>query len=245
MTVATKFFNWPRSGIDNERPPYEACSPNLVTLRSYLQGRWGGEYLGCHGDRDNRDGTSLSTHAYGAALDWRYPTRQLAVAEILPFLIDNSAELGIMSIHDYVADRIWHAGRTSSTNPADWWKIQNGAGAGMGEAWATYLHIETHPDAFALSTPIADRLTTQPPNPDPQEDDMTPEQSRKLDAIHDALLVKSYADGSSLSVVHAVHQIHVIMRTFWDGYPGNIQDGPGVFARTIKRIAGHLGVDTK
>jgi hypothetical protein len=143
---------------------------------------WGGQPLGTSDyDRPIRDGTVPSAHSYGAATDWRYepnwlpgtnPTpvpRKVIVDELIPWLINNSLELRIDSIHDYVGDRIWHAGRTMYLDDAHtrWWKDQNGAGAGMGESWARYLHIETTLPGFKDTTVILERPGIADPHPPP------------------------------------------------------------------------------
>lgn len=176
MTVTTSFFNWQYSGLDPFKAPYEDKSPNLVALDDYLLDRWGGQVVGGHRNRDIGGSGRWSSHAYGAASDWRYedttngnraPGRAVLLAEIIPWLIEWSAELGIDAIHDYVGSRIWRAGRTSSTDPNDWWKHSDGSA--MGEAWAQWLHIETHRDTFMDATPIDQRLTHPPI---PKDDDI-------------------------------------------------------------------------
>lgn len=173
MTIQRRFFEWSKSGLDWSKPPYEACSPNLLALRAHLDATWpGGQYLGCQGNRDIRAGGTVSTHSYGAAFDWRYP--DASANAVIVFLIANSAELGVDAIHDYLRSRIWHAGRTPDLGDAytAWWRPQTPSTVnGMGQAWANYLHIETHPDAFTTSTPISPRLA--PPPPILEEDDMT------------------------------------------------------------------------
>jgi hypothetical protein len=165
--IQTQFFNWSSSGLNYDAPPYEACSPNLTQLLTYLVTRWGGYTLGCHHDRTIRDGTSISAHAYGAALDWRYTpvgegqkdiNRAMIVQVILPWLIDHSAELHLDAIHDYYGSRIWRAGRTPNIGDAHslWWKPNDGSG--MGDEWATYLHLETHRQGFTDDSPISGRV---------------------------------------------------------------------------------------
>lgn len=169
MTVQPQFFDWVRSGLPFDQPPYEACSPNLRALRDYIVGRWpGGQDLGCEGDRTVRQGVTQSEHSWGAAWDWRYPAG--AGPEISRWVIDHSRELGVCSIHDYLGDRIWRAGRTEALTDAHgaWWRTQNGAGAGMGESWADYFHFVTTFDMFHNTTRVADRLPPPlPPPPDP------------------------------------------------------------------------------
>lgn len=180
MTVAQSFYDWQYSKLNYNQSPYERCSPNLVQILAELQRRWGGYSLGCEADRPIRDGSLPSSHSFGAAIDWRYTpvpagrrdvTRGTVNTEVIPWLIGNSLELHVDAIHDYVADRIWRAARTNNVSDAygSWWKKQYGAGAGMGEAWATYLHIETHPYGWGDATPVGQRKTGVPLPPLPPD----------------------------------------------------------------------------
>lgn len=80
-----------------------------------------------------------------------------------------------------------------------------------------------------------------PPPPDPGDGDLTPEQAQKLDDIHDALLADGYPFPGMVNMRTQVDRIYTIMNVFWDGFPGNIKDGPGVLARTIKNVAVKVG----
>lgn len=168
MTIQTTHYDWQRSGLNWDKAPYESCAPNLIVLADFIQDRWGGQHLGCHGDRPIRAGSTISVHAYGRAFDWRYDKlsinavaigRVRALTEVIPWIIANSAELHIQQIHDYYGDRIWKAGRTKNVGEAHslWWKKQDGAGSGMGESWATYFHFECHRTGDADTTPISER----------------------------------------------------------------------------------------
>lgn len=166
MTVATSFFNWQTSGLNPSSWP---ASPNLLALRQHLLAAHGGQYLGGKANRPIVGGTSISTHAFDA-LDWRYqdpgPGRAFTVEWIIPWLIDHSAELGIDAIHDYAGSRIWRAGRTSDVADAHgrWWK-QQAKGSQMGQAWALWLHIESHRDTYHDARPIPARLAGTPAPP--------------------------------------------------------------------------------
>jgi len=153
MTIMTKFFNWQQS-----RPgaPYTKASPNLLSLRKYLTERYGGQNLGIYGNRNITGGKSPSSHAFGAAMDWRYqnpgPGRQVLTGEILPFLINHSAELGVQAIHDYFGCQVWRAGR-------GWLAQRKGShGGSMGASWALWIHIEVHPEHWADARPVAEKL---------------------------------------------------------------------------------------
>ncbi len=165
--VNTSFTDWQQHRPDPD-PAFDTCSPNLQTIFAYLASRWGFTLLGCRVVRPIRGAGASgppSSHTFGAAIDASYGTgRAQALAEVLPWLIDNSDALHVQAIHDYIGSRIWRAGRTPNVSDATtaWWKTQP-AGNGMGESWATYLHIETTPAGWADATPIAVRLV--PPDP--------------------------------------------------------------------------------
>lgn len=164
--IGSTFYNW-----QTHRPTPDAnfnrCSPNLVVLGTELGSRWSMTNNGCYGVRPIRGGSAPSSHSYGAAIDRTYNTigRARVVAEVLPWLINHSAELHIDAIHDYLAARIWHAGRTTDIGDAhtQWWATQpRSTVTGMGQSWATYLHIETTRDGWADNTPTANRMTSVP-----------------------------------------------------------------------------------
>jgi peptidoglycan hydrolase-like protein with peptidoglycan-binding domain len=149
MTEATKFFSWQKAG--EPTPQYSTASPNLKQLAKYIGQRWKLKNLGIYNRRPIRGGTSWSSHAFGAALDAGFTNRTVLDAEILPFLIGYSEELGIQRIHDYQNKRYWEAGK-------GWVKRS----PGDGDAW---IHVETHPTAWGNDTPIADRLSESPQSP--------------------------------------------------------------------------------
>lgn len=143
MTFAAEYDDWAR--IDPKGMP-SGCSTNLVALLMEMREKWPGTAsLGCFGRRPVRGGTKPSTHSWGAAIDIRpNVTRESMLGEVIPYLVGWSAEWHIQRINDYVGCRIWTAGRTASTDDAcdAWWKAQR-RHDGFGEAWATYLHVET------------------------------------------------------------------------------------------------------
>lgn len=155
MSVNAQFFSW-QNGIQ-PGPPYNYFSPNLKALKEHVLGMWGGMSLGGYNVRPVRAGRSWSSHAFGAAWDWRWhnpgPGRHTLEHQVLPFLVENAAVLGVQVIHHYVGryggENRWQVGK-------GWYK----ANIGSGGPW---LHIETTPDMWANATPVADRLT--PPVP--------------------------------------------------------------------------------
>lgn len=197
MTVNTSpAKNWSTHNGGQDDPRYNACSPNLIAIAFELRRRWpasatfsGFLNLGCYGERDIRGGTIDSPHSHGSAKDDRYTPgnvfttferdRLVIDQQVIPFLIGNSAELGLGAIHDYVMQRIWHSGRTGSVADAytTWWKRQPKSSAtGMGYMSSGWLHLETTEPAWHNATPIPQRIgqplpPPRPPEPTPQPED--------------------------------------------------------------------------
>lgn len=148
MTIATSFQSWNRGLTPG--PPYEGNSPNLDQIRAYLTGRWKLKHLGTYNKRPVRGGTAWSSHAFGAAVDLGYGLRhggpgiEILEADILPWLIENSAELGIQRIHEYQRTRYWEAGRG--------WVNKS---PGEGNDW---IHVETTRAAWGDARPVPERL---------------------------------------------------------------------------------------
>ena len=149
MTEASAFFNWQKAG--EPTPQYSSASPNLKQLAKYTGQRWKLKNLGIYNKRPIRNGTVWSSHAFGAAVDLGYSNRADLEHTVLPWLIENSQELGIQRIHDYTGKRYWQAGK-------GWVKRSPGDGG----AW---IHVETHPTAWGNHQPIAERLSESPQSP--------------------------------------------------------------------------------
>lgn len=147
------YTNW----HDGRKPgaPWNGASPNLRAILAYLKGRWPGlADLGCYGVRPIRGGTKWSAHAFGAAQDIGYrngPSRDVILAEVIPFLEENAATLGIQRIHDYMAKRYWQSGKGWIGRPP-----------GNGFDW---LHIETTAEAWADARSVEERLGQPAPAP--------------------------------------------------------------------------------
>lgn len=151
MTVSTRpYFSWSSSGIDSTRPPYNACSPNLVQIQAYCHRTFGGcVSLGCHVPPP----ASTKSHPYGAADDILFHTRtnfdRKATLDAIGFLIDHSAELGVNTIHDYYDhQRMW--------KPLVGWTYN----APIGSPGGQWIHVETTPEQFGNGTPVDLRLNT-------------------------------------------------------------------------------------
>lgn len=180
MTVATAFHDFQNLGAPPDIDAFAKAgnaSPNLRSIHDFCMWVWGGQNLGyAPYARPIRGGLKPSSHTWGA-LDWRYynvtnggrnPGRDVLLNDVLPFLINNSAELGIQAIHDYAGCRIWRANRSSDS--AGGWRMQSIRNE-MGASWALWIHVEVHPSAWFDSRPVAERVglitPTDPTPPTP------------------------------------------------------------------------------
>lgn len=153
MTTATKFTSYQRGYPAPEKTAMNTASPNVSLIVNYLRHNHQMTNLGIYNKRPIRGGTAWSSHAYGAAGDCGYSDRAHIESVVIPWLIENSAELGIQRIHDYAQKRYWQAGTGWINRPP-----------GNGGNW---LHIETHPEHWGNNTPIETRLNA-PTAPAPQ-----------------------------------------------------------------------------
>jgi hypothetical protein len=131
--------------------PFTKCSPNLQLIMEYVNERWGLTNLGCYGKRPIRGGTTWSSHAFGAAQDMSYregPDRDVIVNEVIPFLVDNAAALGIQRVHDYIAKRYWQVGKGWIGRPPGFVN--------------DHLHVEVNSETWHWDTPIEERLKNAP-----------------------------------------------------------------------------------
>ncbi len=161
MTVGTDFHDWQNG---EPGPPHDHYSENLQQLDLELNRRWGLPKGSGFNRRRIRGGTKWSSHAKGAAKDYNYRRlgRARLLAEVIPYLIDNSAELHVQAIHDYAGGRIWRAGRTRRTGDAHgaWWKQQTPSTVtGFGQPGSLWIHVETTLNGWGDRTPIAARFT--------------------------------------------------------------------------------------
>lgn len=150
MINKTDYYNWQNSTkLDRARFGGKA-SPNIMAIKEHVMKRFGGRNLGVVNKRKVRGGTSLSSHYFGAAWDWRYDNRKKGI-EAIEYLIQYSQELGVQMIVDYVGGRIWSSSRAA-------WKKAKPSSTGMGQAWASWIHVETTKTQWGNSTPVADRI---------------------------------------------------------------------------------------
>jgi len=162
MTIQNEFYNYQANPVGLE--PGRRDAPNANTqMRDYLVQRWGGMDLGGYGERSIREGTSLSTHAFDAARDWRYenpgPGLNVLDTEIVPFLISTSKETGLQAIHHYRRCIIWRPPGTSGRPVGgDGWKVQTSQKSGMGQAWALWIHLEFLPEAMSDPRSIEEKI---------------------------------------------------------------------------------------
>lgn len=163
--MSVTYFNW-QGGLQ-PGAPYTTTSPNLIAIRNEIGKRFGGTYLGGYGVRPVRAGTAFSSHAFGAAIDWRIESASVR-ASCAEWLVTNYELLGVQAVHDYVNSRVWRANRYPGQSPQTWWRPQTpNAANGMGQAWAVWLHIETDQRNWSRNTPISSRtgVSTNPPPP--------------------------------------------------------------------------------
>lgn len=166
MSIATAYFNYQTANINTDPHYNKGEAPAITSLRQYVLKQYGGVSLGSFGVRPVRGGTAPSTHAFGAAWDWRYVNadgtglvgRTAMLNTVMPFLINHSAELGIQMIGDYIGCRIWKADRSGDVNHG--WKPQSPNAEGMGQAWAGWLHIEIHPSEWSDGRDVATKIGT-------------------------------------------------------------------------------------
>lgn len=186
--------------------PFTKASPNLKALLTYALANFGGSNLGIYVVRPITGGTQPSSHAFGAANDWGYGKDYLAALRYIDFLIEHHEVLGVQMIVDEGHDRTWKCSRPELGGKPGWKSSPIAGGS--------WLHIETHPDAWANATPIADRLGPPPvvPDPDPEpiptpaEDDMPRLIQPANDAavfLLDGLTASWVADGHVLAALQA------------------------------------------
>ena len=132
---------------DQPLEKFNRASPNLRLIDAELTNRWQFFFNGCYVVRAIRGGKAMSIHSWGAAIDsdWSRSDRARSL-EAIDWLITNSTELHISSVHDYSGSRIWHRDRQA-------WKRFNGHGTPNGQ----YIHYETTIEGWADTTPIAER----------------------------------------------------------------------------------------
>lgn len=163
-----KFTDWSTKLVG---APFNRCSPNEVLIGRHLDAEFGTVENGCYGVRDIRAGGSISTHSFGAAGDRtfrgvsaNFTAKRNVMLVAIEHLRQNSEELGIQAIHDYIGCRIWRSNRDPHTYP-DGWKVQTPDAYGMGQTWADWIHVEVYEGAWNWDSPIVDRLggTVTPP----------------------------------------------------------------------------------
>ena len=152
MINTTDFYNWQKA-TKADAIRYKTSSPNLLAIKDEVMKRFGGTNNGLYAKRPIRGGEAPSSHSFGSAWDWRYPSRKVAI-DVMNWLVQNSAEFGVQAVHDYVGCRIW---RSKRINGKSGWLKQKPDQQGMGQAWAKWIHIETTKTMWKNNTPIANR----------------------------------------------------------------------------------------
>jgi hypothetical protein len=145
----TDEYNWQKATKLDRARFGGRLSPNTVALKEFLLTRYGGVNVGILNKRKQRGGEALSTHYFGAAMDWRYPTRAVVLVA-MKYLVANSKEFGIQMIVDYVGGTIW-------TPKRGWHKAAPNA-HGMGQPWAKWIHVESTKTDWGNAIPLSSRL---------------------------------------------------------------------------------------
>ena len=157
--IGHRFDDW--AAIGAGPTVWNRCSPNLGRIREVLTASHGYHSLGCYARRPIRTGEKPSTHSYGAAIDLAYvpEERDELLEVVIVWLVAFSFELELQAIHDYRGSRIWRAGRTPREMDAceGWWKAQRTDSGGMGQPWASWIHLETTKGGWGNATPVLDR----------------------------------------------------------------------------------------
>lgn len=155
--MSFKWEDWSARPATPPEAPYGRFSPNLSLIAAMIRLMFGAKGGSGFNVRRSRGGTRWSPHAWGAGWDGSFLGNAGRRADAIAWLLANWEALGVQAVHDYAGARIWHAGRTRSSNPADWWKPQP-TSASTGFGYSSHLHIETHPSRWADTRPIVDRL---------------------------------------------------------------------------------------
>ena len=156
----------PRRPYPYKPGTYKAATGKKTGTEKFLdlcKRRWGFRNLGTWVVRPmNGNETVLSVHATGAALDIGYGNtvkdRQKAVQACRWFALpENARTLGIVAIHDYMANppRSWRCDRES-------WQAQPNGELGPGGKW---LHVELSPEAALWSAKKMDARWRSLPKP--------------------------------------------------------------------------------
>ncbi len=165
MAILTgTFTSW--SKARSKLTQYNHLSPNVQAIRDYLLANYPNtKNLGGYVVRSVRGGSSLSTHAFGAANDVGFDDRAVE-RQMVEFLVNHSAELGIQGVHCYgscglsTAGGIGYIWRSSRSDPGDasvGWRKQKKKG-GMGETWAKWIHFEVHEGVWGDGRPVEVRV---------------------------------------------------------------------------------------
>ena len=174
MTVQTQFWNWQDAPMS---PDPKRCAPIGGSWFNYLLATWGGQNIGCYNPRPVRGGGSPSTHWSGAAIDWRYQNpgigRTRMLNEVMPWLLNNSLELGLQAVHDYAGMRIWRppgtSGRPTSPSPDCGWRPNSGSNMNPSSTW---LHLECLNTRWSDARSVQEMMSTVPTIPIGDDDDM-------------------------------------------------------------------------
>ena len=157
--------------------------------------------------------------------------------EVLPFLIDNSLELGIQALHDYVGDRIWRppgcSDRPTAPSPECGWRTQGGSGGQMGQTWATWIHVEVTPDRW-IDTRTVEQMLGEGDEDMPLTDE---DIARIAEAVwnHPVDTTKKDADVDPEPAGYWLQRAFLIVRQYLGSYSGRPPPDPSM----LKQIDGN------
>jgi hypothetical protein len=157
-------------------PPAGRCRGRIDLLDDYLVDFFGGQRLGCYGDRPITGGSSPSLHRDGRAADvgWLHDHTDRARQDAFAFLVANASALGLQMVLNY--RRTLGTGQISGGRS---WRLPRYSGetSPVSSSFSKvghWLHIETHPTVADDQTPIAQLLTGALPAPRPPAPPIVP-----------------------------------------------------------------------
>lgn len=130
-------FNWQEHPELNDQ--YNQLSPHLQAFERWTTKNYGGTVAGDYEERSITGGGPPSSHAFGAAFDWK-PTSRDEGLSLVQKVIENPSAFGIQAVHDYEGGRIWHADRAAEGGSVEaGWKPYDFP---PGDASDTHFHFE-------------------------------------------------------------------------------------------------------
>jgi hypothetical protein len=162
MINTTVFTDWAKM------PPatmqrFNRSSPNLVAIEAFCEGRWPGTKgngIWVYASSAVRSVCGRCIRGVRRSICRGVACHSETAVEMIDWLIEHSAELGIQAVHDYVGSRIWRSARPGGKGG---WLKQAKDADGMGQSWGDWIHIEVTEDSWADSRPVAVRIGANRP----------------------------------------------------------------------------------